>query len=112
MDPFPLEDGDLDQAPVTDTSMDWDNYNSDPTFTSMELSTNFVPLDDSNLNISSDTDSDIVTLSQDDALEENDDHAQAEPADDPPLHRRADRVLSVINCSAGTCKKRYKPPPS
>ena len=112
MDPFPLEDGDLEQAPVTDTSMDWDNYNSDPTFTSMELSTNFVPLDDSNLNISSDTDSDIVTLSQDDALEENDDHAQAEPADDPPLHRRADRVLSVINCSAGTCKKRYKPPPS
>ena len=79
----------------------------------MEISrSSYLPLESSNLNISSDTGSDIVTLRHNDAVSEEDNQAQDEVVDAPPLIRRADRVFSVINCSASTCKKQYRPPPS
>ena len=94
-----------------DNSLDWDNYHSDPTFTSTDLTvSSFPPLDLATLDISLDTGSDVITLSQDDTVSEHDDQVHEEVA--PDLHRRADRVLSVINCSASTCKTHYKPPPS
>ena len=94
-----------------DNSLDWDNYNSEPTFTSTNLAvSSFSPLDINTLDISLDTGSDVITLSQDDTVSEHDDQAPADVV--PDLHRRADRVMSVINCSASTCKKHYKPPPS
>ena len=94
-----------------DNSLDWDNYNSEPTFTSTDLPvSSFSPLDINTLDISLDTGSDVITLSQDDTVSEHDDQARVEVV--PDLHRRADRVMSVINCSASTCKKHYKPPQS
>ena len=87
-----------------DVSMDWDNYNSDPTFISTE--SNLFDFNVNNLDISSETTgSDVATLHHDQAFVEDIHHPQADRDDDQPvLHRRADRTLSVINCGANTCK--------
>ena len=85
-----------------DISLDWDNYNSDPTYLDQTA-------DAHDLNISSDTTgSDVFILQHTQAV---DHHEQPVLDDVPPLHRRADRVISVINCGAGTCKRKYQQPP-